>query len=68
MKRTLEIVQPLALIMLLGGCLLAGQAFFGGEPGGEIGRQLVQHRWQFVLMAVIGLLLLVGYALAPDSE
>lgn len=68
MKRFLMIIQPLALAMLFGGCLLAVQAFFGGEPGGEVGRQLVQYRWQIVLMAVVGFLLLAGQAPVPDRQ
>lgn len=53
--RLFKILQPVGLVMVFGGCLLAGQAFFGGEPSGEVGRQLVEYRWHLVLMAVLGL-------------
>lgn len=64
MKATLAIISPLAIVMALGGALLVSVGFFGGEPGGEVGRQLVGYRWVFVVMVVIGIALLVSHELA----
>lgn len=60
---TLKLIAPLAFVMTVGGALLAPVGFFGGEPGGYVGRQIVEFRWELVLMFIVGVDLLVGRAL-----
>lgn len=51
--RTIRIFEPVAIAMMFTS-LLAFQGFFGGEPGGAVGRDIFNYRWELALMALVG--------------
>lgn len=58
--RVLEILMPLALVMLLMGVLLGWLAFFGDSPWGPVNQGIFDNRWWLVADGFFGFLLLVA--------
>lgn len=61
MRHLLQLVSPLAVMMVAAGVML-GPIGFTATPGagGEVTRQLVEWRWFLALEGVVGVVLLLA--------
>lgn len=62
MNRFLQIIAPLAMVMLATSIMLGPIGFTAGpDDGGEVTRHLVEWRWFLASEGIIGLALLFGF-------
>lgn len=62
MNRFLQIIAPLAMVMVATSIMLGPIGFTAGPgAGGEVTRQLVEWRWFLAIDGVVGLALLLAF-------
>lgn len=69
MDRFLQIIAPLAMVMVATSVML-GPIGFTVSPidGGEVTRQLVEWRWFLALEGVVGLALLLAFKRSSQAQ
>lgn len=69
MNRFLQIIAPLAMVMVVTSVMLAPIGFTAGpDAGGEVTRQLVEWRWFLVIEGIIGLALLLAFKRSLQAQ
>jgi len=69
MNRFLQMIAPLAMVMVATSVMLGPIGFTAGpDAGGEVTRQLVEWRWFLALDGVVGLALLLTFKRSLQAQ
>lgn len=69
MNRFLQIIAPLAMVMVATSVMLGPTGFTAGlDAGGEVTRQLVEWRWFLAIDGVVGLVLLLAFRRSLQAQ